>query len=84
MPGSKAPAIDELRGSLEEELRQAVLVSHNTAALFKLLEYFPEDLELAEALLELLDESDYRYYGVAALVRRLRPGYAIDQPLPAR
>lgn len=84
MPGSKAPAIDELRLSLEEELRQAVLVSQNTAALFKLLEYFPEDLELAEALLELLDESDHRYYGVAALVRRLRPGYATDQPLPAR
>lgn len=84
MPASKAPAIDELRRSLEEELRQAVLVSRNPTALFKLLEYFPEDLELAEALLELLDESDYRYYGVAALVRRLRPGYATDQSLPAR
>jgi tetratricopeptide (TPR) repeat protein len=84
MPGSKAPAIDELRHSLEEELRQAVLASQNTAALFKLIEYFPEDLELAEALLEQLDESDYRYYGVAAMVRRLRPGYESSGSPPTR
>lgn len=75
MPGSKSPTLQEIGRGLEENLISTVLSSGNTEALFTLLEHFPEDLALAENLLELLDETDGRYYSVAALVQRLRTGY---------
>ncbi len=75
MPGSKSPTIQEMGHTLEEDLISTALSNGNSEALFALLEHFPEDLRLAESLLELLDRSDSRYYAMAALVQRLQPKY---------
>jgi len=72
---SSAPAIEEERWALEEELRQAVLASGDGEALFTLAERIADDLELWQASLESMDETDPRRPIALAYVRRLQRDY---------
>lgn len=75
LPQSEAPGIDELRRSLEEDLRAAVLAGQNPDALMLLAERLPDDLEVWEALLAAMPPSDLRYHVILHRVRRLKHRY---------
>ncbi len=75
LPKSQSPRIEEERWALEEALRQAVLASHDGAALFALADRIGDDLELWEASLEHLHTTDPRRPIAKAHVRRLRREY---------
>ncbi|WP_135255728.1 hypothetical protein [Thermus caldilimi] len=72
LPRSQVPAIEEMRGHLEEALRHKVLASGNPLLLEGLAERLGDDLELWEALLERLPPLDPRRPAVLARVGRLR------------
>lgn len=75
LPRSDAPGIEELRHELEEVLRQAGLASRDPEALMTLGECLPEDLEIWEALMQIMPQSDPRFYAVLSRGRRLRQKY---------
>lgn len=75
LPHSRAPGIEELRHTLEEELRTAVLVGGSPEQILALAERFPDDLAVWENLLERLGKQDVRYPAVIARIRRLKNDY---------
>lgn len=77
LPGSEAPAVVEHRETLEESLRQAVLASADTEAVWVLSERLDQDLELWERALELLPSSDPRRVLAKARVERLRRDWGV-------
>jgi hypothetical protein len=77
LPGSAAPLVAEQRGVLEEALRQAVLASDDIEALLTLAERLEDDLEVWEAALKVLPESDPRRALTLARVKRLREDWEI-------
>lgn len=68
---SQAPGVIEARENLQELLRQAVLESKDVEALLSLSEQFKDDLELWEAALNALPESDPRRSLALAKQRRV-------------
>ncbi len=72
LPQSRAPGVEALRLELEEALRHAALASQDPEPLFLLAERLGEDLEVWEALLEVLPPEDPRLPLVQARVERLR------------
>jgi hypothetical protein len=77
LPGSEAPAVVEHRETLEESLRQAVLASEDSEAVWVLSERLDQDLELWERALELLPGSDPRRVLAKARVERLRRNWGV-------
>jgi tetratricopeptide (TPR) repeat protein len=75
LPQSQAPGIEELRRELEEDLRQAVLVSRDSDLMFALSNVLTDDLELLERLLEGLSSTDWRSPVTLSRVARLRKTY---------
>jgi tetratricopeptide (TPR) repeat protein len=75
LPNSEAPGIEELRRDMEEDLRAAVISGRNSEVLMLLAERLPQDLEVWEALLAAMPQSDLRYYVVLNRVRRLKQNY---------
>ena len=77
LPWSQAPGVEALRLELEEALKQAVLAQGDGESLFLLAERLGEDLEVWEALLELLPPEDPRLPLAQARVARLRREYGV-------
>jgi hypothetical protein len=75
LPTSEAPGIVEERESLEESLREAVLRSADPEALYSFANQFPDDLELWEALENVLPKEDTRVPVVGTRVRRIRESW---------
>ncbi len=75
LPFSEAPGVIEERERLEEELRQAVLISRDPDALFELAERLGDDLETWAAAEDALGPSDPRLAVARARVRRLQEAY---------
>jgi hypothetical protein len=61
LPNSEAPVVVELRETLEESLRQAVLVCGEVEVLWKLAGRLKDDLELWESALSRLNRHDPRW-----------------------
>lgn len=76
LPLSEAPGVVEEREGLEEELRQAVLLSRDPDALCDLAERLGDDLELWTRAAEALGPSDPRLAVARARVLRLEESYA--------
>jgi hypothetical protein len=72
---SRAPGIESLRYTLEEEIRLAVLARGDYTLLYRLCERLPDDLELWETLLERTPGYDPRHPAVLARVTRLQREY---------
>lgn len=75
LPESEAPGVEELRWSLEEDLRQAVLMGADPDALFDLADRLGDDLELWEATAAALPDGEPRLALARARVRRLGREY---------
>jgi tetratricopeptide (TPR) repeat protein len=75
LPRSDAPHMRELRGDLEEQLRQAVMVSGDAEALFLLATVIKNDLELWQASLGALHPNDPRHTVARARFQRLKREY---------
>lgn len=75
LPESEAPGVEELRWSLEEDLRQAVLMCADPDALFDLADRLGDDLELWEATAAALPDGEPRLALARARVRRLGREY---------
>lgn len=80
LPLSEAPGVVEEREGLEEELRQAVLLSRDADALCELAERLGDDLETWEAAAAVLGPSDPRLAVARARVKRLEASYAEGAP----
>lgn len=76
LPLSDAPGVVEERESLEEELRQAVLMSRDPDALCELAERLGDDLEVWASAAEALGPNDPRLAVARARVSRLEQSYA--------
>lgn len=76
LPLSEAPGVVEERERLEEELRQAVLLSRDPDALCELAERLGDDLELWIRATEVLGPNDPRLAVARARVLRLEDGYS--------
>lgn len=76
LPFSEAPGVIDERERLEEELRQAVLLSRDSDALFELAERLGDDLETWSAATDALGPNDPRLAVARARVRRLEDSYA--------
>lgn len=76
LPLSDAPGVVEEREGLEEELRQAVLMSRDPDALCELAERLGDDLELWASAADALGPSDPRLAVARARVMRLQESYA--------
>jgi hypothetical protein len=72
LPNSEAPGIIEARQVLEESLRQAVLATKDATLLLTLADKLEDDLELWEAALEILADTDPRCPLVRARITRIR------------
>lgn len=77
LPRSRAPGIENLRHTLEEELRLAVLACNDYGLLYQLCERLPDDLELWENLLERTPGHNPRHPAVLARVTRLQREYKL-------
>lgn len=77
LPESDAPGVEELRLELEEELRQAALLSGDPDALFELSERLVDDLECWEATVDALAPGDPRLALARARARRLESAYGL-------
>ncbi len=75
LPESRAPMVVELRGYIEESLRQAVLASDDPDALIDFANQQGEDLQLWEEALRQLPPNDPRRPLVNARIRRIRKGW---------
>jgi hypothetical protein len=75
LPLSEAPGAVEEREGLEEELRQAVLLSHDPDALSELAERLVDDLQTWQAAAEVLGPGDPRLAVARARIRRLQDSY---------
>ena len=75
LPLSEAPGVVEERERLEEELRQAVLLSRDPDALCELAERLGDDLELWASAAEALGPNDPRLAVARARVARLEESY---------
>lgn len=75
LPRSDAPYVRELRGDLEEQLRQAVIDSRDAEALFLLAELLQNDLEVWQACLSVLHANDPRHTVAKARYQRLKREY---------
>ena len=76
LPQSRAPGIEELRSTLEQELRTAIITSGDLELLHQLGQSWPDDLELWETLLQRTPSHDPRFPAVLARVTRLQGEYA--------
>lgn len=76
LPLSEAPGVVEERERLEEELRQAVLLSRDPDALCELAERLGDDLELWASAAEALGPNDPRLAVARARVARLEESYS--------
>lgn len=76
LPMSEAPGVIEERERLEEELRQAVLLSADPDALCELAERLGDDLETWAAAAAALGPNDPRLAVARARVKRLEESYA--------
>jgi len=74
LPKSKSPAIEELRESLREELREVVLFRGDLRELAILADKLVDDLEVWEALIATMPQSDQRYPAVLAHLNRIKGG----------
>ncbi|MDF1523547.1 MAG: hypothetical protein P1P87_12140 [Trueperaceae bacterium] len=77
LPWSEAPGVVEVRGELEDHLRQAALDAADADVLFELAERFADDLELWEATAAALPPGDPRLALARARARRLRVEYGV-------
>lgn len=75
LPASSSPGVEELRQSVAEELRQAVLLAGDPEAAFELADRRRDDLELWEYAAGLLPATDGRRAIARASVERLRAEY---------
>jgi len=76
LPESDAPLVVELRGHLEESLRQAVLASGDPDAMIDLANQQGDDLELWEETRRHLSPNDPRRPLANARIRRIRKRWA--------
>ncbi|MFA7460084.1 MAG: hypothetical protein WCY60_03655 [Trueperaceae bacterium] len=76
LPLSDAPGVVEERERLEEELRQAVLMSRDPDALCELAERLGDDLQLWSAAADVLGAGDPRLAVARARVLHLEQAYA--------
>jgi tetratricopeptide (TPR) repeat protein len=79
LPYSNSPFIRRMDEVLAEAIRQAVLQSKDSEALFSLLEYDEEDLELLETLSGVMAKSDPRSSVVGAKLKQLHKDYMITE-----
>jgi tetratricopeptide (TPR) repeat protein len=79
LPYSNAPLIRRMDEVLSEAVRQAVLQSKDSEALFSLLEYDEEDLELLETLSGVMQQGDPRSAVVGAKLKQLHKDYRITE-----
>ncbi|HZW27587.1 MAG TPA: hypothetical protein VFF08_03990, partial [Trueperaceae bacterium] len=78
LPQSDAPGVQELRWTVEEELRQAVLLAGDPDALYDLAERLGDDLEFWQAAAQALSAGDPRLALARARVRRLEESYGLS------
>lgn len=78
LPYSNSPLIRRMDEVLYESIRQAGLQSKDSEALFNLLEYDEEDLELLEALSSVIREGDPRSSVVGARLKQLHKEYGFE------
>jgi tetratricopeptide (TPR) repeat protein len=76
LPYSSSPFLRHIDEVLAESIRQATLQSHDSEALFSLLEYYEDDLELLETLSHVITESDPRSAIVGAKLKQLNKEFA--------
>jgi hypothetical protein len=79
LPYSNAPLIRRMDEVLSEVVRQAVLQSKDSEALFSLLEHDEEDLELLETLSGVIQEGDPRSAVVGAKLKQLHKDYSVTE-----
>ncbi|RIH86701.1 hypothetical protein Mterra_01368 [Calidithermus terrae] len=79
LPNSEAPVVVELRETLEEALRQAVLVCGRVDVLWKLAGRLRDDLELWESALRRLSRHDPRWAIAYAHNARLSRDFGVAQ-----
>ena len=77
LPDSEAPGVTEARETLEETLRQAVLLSADPDALLTLAKQTDDDLELWEATQAAMSNRDPRQAIVKAHAERIRKSWSI-------
>ena len=75
---SEAPGIIEMRESLEESMREAIITSRDPEALYSFAHQFPDDLEVWEALGESLSKEDTRIPVIETRVRRIRESWGVS------
>jgi hypothetical protein len=75
LSNSEAPGIVEVRESLEEAMREAIISSGDPEALYSLAHQLPDDLEVWEALGDALPKEDTRIPIIETRVRRIRESW---------
>ncbi len=78
LPYSNSPFIRHIDEVLAETIRQATLQSQDSEALFSLLEYYEDDLELLEALSGVITQGDPRSAIVGARLKQLNKEYVYN------
>jgi tetratricopeptide (TPR) repeat protein len=78
LPYSDAPFLRHIDEVLAETIRQATLQSQDSEALFSLLEYYEDDLELLETLSGVIKNSDPRSATVGARLKQLHKDYEVE------
>jgi tetratricopeptide (TPR) repeat protein len=80
LPHSNSPFIRHIDEVLSETIRQATLNSEDSEALFSLLEYDDEDLEILETLSATIGPSDPRRALVGAKLKQLHKEFEVRDP----
>jgi hypothetical protein len=77
LPYSDAPFLRHIDEVLAETIRQATLHSQDSEALFSLLEYYEDDLELLETLSGVMKQGDPRSATVGARLKQLHKEFEV-------
>lgn len=81
LPYSDAPFLRHIDEVLAETIRQATLLSQDSEALFSLLEYYEDDLELLETLSGVMKQGDPRSAAVGARLKQLHREFEVEDHL---